>query len=147
MEYEERKLKAINELMLIAKGSLWFIKDSIWQQTIKDFVKQRVGHVGLVYKNMSFSSLNDTVPVLIGTSFGSGLKLRPVLPRYRKKRAHTVFSIIRPISTIPENTPPLAVDKFTGYDPNIKVNEQKPFIDEDEYSKLDQYLAQKGLNV
>ena len=146
MDPTERRLKVINELELAPKGSLWFVQDCVWKQVIEKFVVKRKGHVALVFKQMTFASLNDTVPVLIGTSHGHGLKLRPVLPP-NKKSQHTIFSAVRPICTLPNVSSPLAIDNFTGDNETIKRNPYKKSIDEDEFFKLDCYLANKGLNI
>jgi len=68
MEFEERLLQAINKLMNLSRGTLWIVKDQIWAKAIENFVLQRKAHPGLAIGKRSFLSLQDTMPMLLGTS-------------------------------------------------------------------------------
>lgn len=148
MQIEQRFLDAFNTLSAPRKGSIWFINESVWA-TMNLFVPKRKGHPGLVFAGKHYTSLHDTVPVLVGTSKNnSGFQVSRVFGDASNKK-HTYFSAIRPCSAIsmPDSSPAFAVQGFTGFNPDIQRNQHKPSLDEDEMRKLDEYLEKKGLHI
>ena len=142
MQIEQRKLDAFNILSLPAKGSIWFIKERVWA-AMDHFVPKRKGHPGLVFARKHYTSLLDTVPVMIGTSKDDhGFQVSHVFGDFSKKK-YTYFSVIRPCAT----SNPLVVQRFTGLDPDIQRNHYKASLDADEMQKLDDYLRSKGIHI
>ena len=146
MEHQERILNAINELALGAKGSLWLIKDTAWERVIHGFVRKRQSHPAMIFANRHYESLNDTVPLMIGSSRkGCGLRLKAAMPGSHPGKPYTYFSVVRPCPTVSADA--MAIKRFTGLDPEVERNHQKPYIEDDEFYKLDCYLASKGVTL
>lgn len=148
MKIEQRKLDAFNLLSLPPKGSIWIIKESVWA-AMDRFVPQRKRHPGLVFAKKHYASLYDTVPVMIGTSKNyCGLQVARVFGDSSQKK-YTYFSVIRPCvaNAVEDSLNPFIVQSFTGLDPDIKRNQEKPSLDADEMQKLDDYLESKGIHI
>ena len=146
MEDSQRLIDAINALDIAARGTLWFVKDTIWEQIILNFIRKRRAHPGLaIGRKKKFRSLLDTVPMMIGTSRNNkGLRIDDVMPLSPSKRRHTYFSVIRPLMPIGKEDP-LAVKNFIGNDELIQRNYEKPRLNADEMSRLDAYLFARGI--
>ena len=149
MDNGERLLNAINELALAPKGSLWFIKESIWAETIPEYIIKRKAHPALVFANKRYKSLKDTVPILFGSSrnldYRRGFQVRNVMPPPSKRT--TYFTAIRPCKVRPAADGGLSIDKFTGGNPDVNRNFVKPNLEADEMERLDSYLKNRGLNI
>ena len=46
MDQDTRLLDAINELCLAGRGSLWILKDTVWEKAIENFNRKRKGISG-----------------------------------------------------------------------------------------------------
>ncbi len=147
MEFEERLLQAINKLMNLSRGTLWIVKDQIWAKAIENFVLQRKAHPGLAIGKRSFLSLQDTMPMLLGTSrsLNRGFAVADVLQRGTGQK--TYFSIIRPTSLSSNLLPFVPAIEFCGSHPNISRNDCKPSLSKKELDEFNHYLRNKGLNL
>ena len=153
MLFSQRLLHAINELALASKGSLWFIKEAIWRDIIPNYVVKRKAHPGLVFANKRYSSLIDTVPIMIGSStdcsYNRGFPVQDVMPRSPRKIKMTFFTAIRPCAAPMKETSQnrLTINDFTGHNPNVSRNLDKSSLDAEEMRRLDDYLLGKGLHI
>ena len=149
MDFESRLLAAINKLRLAARGTLWIVKDSIWERAISDFVRKRKGHPGLSISTKTYKSLVDTVPMMIGSSKYSrgSFYVEGVMPNSQIKEKFTFFSAIRPRPIATADTPPFAIDDFRGYCEEIKRNDDKPRLNDAEMNDLNHYLNGKGIKA
>lgn len=148
MKPEERLLCAINALKVAPKGSLWFVKESVWKEVIPNYDQNstRKAHAGLIFADKKYTSLHDTVNIMIGTSspWGSqkGFRVDGVVLNSPKR--YTYFRIIRPQFV---ETCPLGVQEFTGNSENIQRNLEKPSLNEKEIRSLNDYLWRKGVHL
>ena len=146
MDFSQRLLEAINELNPAARGTLWFVNDVAWEQVIPCFIRKRKGHPGLaVGCKKVYHSLNDTVPMMIGTSKNhGGLRIDDAMPHPSSQKRHTFFSYIRPLMPIGREDP-LAVKNFIGQSDLIHKNHDKPRLTDEEMFRLEAYLYAKGV--
>ncbi len=149
MDNESRLLAAINELRLAERGTLWIVKDTVWEKAISDFVRKRKGHPGLSISTKTYKSLVDTVPMMIGSSKYSrgSFYVEGVMPNSQIKEKFTFFSAIRPCPISPGDKSPFAIDDFRGYSEEIKRNDDKPRLNDEEMNDLNHYLNGRGIKA
>ena len=73
MEYAERLLAAINFLRVAERGTLWFVKDSLLEDVVDGFRAKRKAHPCLSLRRRAYQSLQDTVPIMLGSHRSSGV--------------------------------------------------------------------------
>ena len=149
MDEESRLLAAINEMRLAERGTLWIVKDSVWEKAIEGFVRKRKGHPGLSISTKTYKSLVDTVPMMIGSSQyrGGSFVVRDVMPNSEGKKPLTFFNAIRPRPLAPGGDQPFAIDEFRGYSEEVTRNEAKPRLDDEELANLNRYLKGRGIKA
>ena len=139
MDGEERRFRALDFLLDYSKGTLWRVKDRIWDNAIKDFVWKRKEHPGLSIGRRRMVSLYDTVPMLIGTTKNPGRSI-PVKNFYgdpESKDRITHFGVLRPGL--------IRFDEF-GASEGVRGNSAKPRLDESEMEELDKSLEIEGVS-
>ena len=150
MEKSERLLNAINCFELISKGSLWIVDEKIWDSAIDGFIPKRKGHPGLVFALKRYKSLEDTVPMMIGSSrkVGYSLCVKNVFDDKSEKK-ETFFTAIRPKPISVDDAPSsgLVANRFAGKHTGISRNPYKSLLDADEMAELDKYLLRKGVRL
>ena len=149
MDFESRLQEAINEFRMADRGTLWFVKDSVWEMIIEEFEKKRVGHPGLVISRRKFKSLQDTVTMMIGSSryTGGSFYVKDVMPNVKEKKKLTFFKAFKPCPLPPEGDSPLAIENFTGRSDEIRRNDDKPSLDQDEMKQLNIYIKAKRISL
>lgn len=138
MDIEQRMLKALEFLFDFSLGSLWVVNDTLWARSISYFVHKRKNHPGLCLGKRMFCSLQDTMPMLIGTSRNSGGFMVKGFSKKNGDEYETFFKI-RPI--------PIPVAGIIGEKPEICPNTYKPHLDPEEMVELQKYLQGKGLDL
>lgn len=133
MNNEERRFKALDVLLDYSKGTLWWVKDRIWDEVIPEFKKKRQGHPGLSISRRRAQSLYDVVPMLIGTSKypGRSVKVSNLRNPEEAGERTTYFSVLRPY--------PIRFNEF-GSSEGVCANSHKPRIDKCEAQQLDVFL-------
>lgn len=148
MTKDERVLELLKALLDISRGTLWFVKDQLWEKAIPDFVVKRKGHAGLSLGMQKVESLQDMMPMLIGTSKtgGSAFYATGVFA-WEKHPRRTYFSAIRPCLQTSYRTaaPKLGVKDFLGQDPLVERNHDKPSLDGEEMGRFEEFLKNRGL--
>ena len=149
MNQESRLLEAINSLRLAGRGTLWIIKDKVWEKTIEDYDAKRIGHPGLAISRKKYKSLFDTVPMMIGTGHYSrgGFWVEGVVPYLKKKNKLTFFNVVRPRLIPEDEAQPLAIQGFMGNNDEIKRNTAKSKLNQEEMERLETYLDNKGIDA
>lgn len=141
MNSAERRFDALSFLLDYSRGTLWWVHNRLWNESIVGFVwkENSKHHPGLSISRKKVEGLYSTVPMLIGTSrrpFGSRvLSVRHISP---EDSAHydkpSYFSVLRPY--------PLRFDDFGRVD-GIEQNGTKPRLERDEMYRLDAFLKGK----
>ena len=138
MDSDERRFRALDFLLDYSKGTLWRVKDCIWDKAIKGFVVKRKEHPGLSIGCRRMASLYDTVPMLIGTTKNSGMSV-PVKNFYgdpESKDRITHFGVLRPY--------PIRFNEF-GASESVVSNSAKPRIEDIEMKDLNRILKVVGV--
>lgn len=148
MEYAERLLAAINFLRVAERGTLWFVKDSLLEDVVPDFVAKRKAHPCLSLRRRAYQSLQDTVPIMLGSHRSSGVgsfEVKGVMaPDKHGKGGVTYFSVVRPARLFQEGRS-LGVERFCGDDAEVQPNRLKPRLTDDELNRLNEYLGARGV--
>lgn len=133
MEKSERRFQALSFLLDYSRGTLWRVKDRIWDKVIEGFVMKRKEHPGLSLGRKKLASLYDTIPMLIGTSkkHGRSLVVRDFYEDSDSTGKVTYFCVLRPY--------PIRFDEF-GSSERILHNITKPRLDDNEMKQLDYML-------
>jgi len=149
MNENSRLLDAINALGLARRGTLWFIKDVLWEKAIEGYATRRVAHPGLSISTKKYKSLFDTVPMMIGIGryTPGSFQVEDVTPSCKGRRQVTFFNVIRPRAIPEDEIPPLTIEEFTGNSDDIKRNSAKSTLDAEEMDRLNWYLEKKGINA
>ena len=149
MEYESRLLEAINKLSLAERGTLWNVKDNVWERAIEDFECKRISHPGLSISRKRYTSLFDTVPMMIGTSKykPGGFWVENVMPNAKVKKTLTFFNVIRPRPIPADEVPPMTIEAFMGNNDDVKRNTDKSRLNQEEMVRLDCYLHNRGIDA
>ena len=136
MDSEERRFKALDFLLDYSKGTIWWVKDRLWNAAIPNFVVKRVHHPGLSLARDKAEGLYSMVPMAIGTTKnpGSGFPVDG-LSEEGTHEGPSYFSVLRPC--------PLRFNEF-GSAEGIEQNAVKPRLTRDELSRLDRFLFGKG---
>lgn len=145
MKIEERLLNLVNFGVSIKRGTLWIVKDTLWEEVIPDFHRKRKGHPALsLGRKEPFCSLFDTISMMIGVSRKGGFPVSGVMENNRV----THFSCIRPCirSQFP-GVAGVAAKEFLGHQPRICVNKLKSILNEREMKEFDKFLKNRGLNI
>lgn len=147
MEYAERLLAAINFLRVAERGTLWFVKDSLLEDVVPDFVAKRKAHPCLSLRRRAYQSLQDTVPIMLGSHRSKGVdsfEVKNVMPPDKhQKVSSTYFSVVRPARLFQEGRS-LGVERFCGDDAEVQSNLRKPRLTDDELNRLNEYLGARG---
>lgn len=133
MNNDERRFKALDFLLDYSKGTLWRVKDQIWDKVIEGFVMKRKEHPGLSIGREKVASLYDIIPMLIGTSkrHGKSLMVRDFYEDSASSGKVTYFSVLRPY--------PIRFSEF-GSSERVIQNSAKPRLDDNEMKQLDYML-------
>ena len=138
METDERRFSALDFLLDYSKGTLWRVKDHIWDRVIKGFVWKRKEHPGLSIATCRAGFLYDTIPMLIGTTknHGRSVRVKNFYDNPESKDRITYFSALRP-----------ALIRFNefGSSKSVMMNLAKPRLDESEMKELDKRLKIEGV--
>ena len=139
MDVEERRFKALDFLLDYSKGTIWWVKDRLWEQVVPGFVRKREGHPGLSICRRRAEGLFSVIPLLLGTTrpprecfVVEGVTESPAGEPPRR----SCFSLLRPF--------PLRFGEFGDAD-GISMNAYKPRLTPGEESRLDGFLRKKGL--
>lgn len=147
MDYAERLLAAINFLRVAERGTLWFVKDSLLEDVVADFVAKRKAHPCLSLRRRAYQSLQDTVPIMLGSHRSSGVasfEVKDVMaPDKHQKVSSTYFSVVRPARLFLEGRS-LSVERFCRDDAEVQPNLRKPRLTDDELNRLNEYLGARG---
>lgn len=134
---EQRMISLFNTTNYFAFGTLWKIKNYLWQKVIPDFVsKKDTGHhpaLSLGKKNIT--SLCQTIPMLLGSH--SNKIGFPIHNFSETEKGAAGFFKIRPFL--------FCVADAVGPQKGIERNEHKPRLDAKEISELKTYLLKKGV--
>ena len=138
MEKEERKFLALDFLLDYSKGTLWRVKDHIWDKAIKGFVWKRKEHPGLSIATSHAGFLCDTIPMLIGTTKNPGRSVcvRNFYADSESKNRITYFGVLRPGL--------IRFNEF-GTSKSVIMNSAKARLDESEMEDLDKRLKIEGV--
>lgn len=136
---EQRKVEAIKHFFDFSLGTLWWVKDSLWESQISGFVrkKKNKSHPGLSLGRKNISSLYQTVPMLLGSHSNrdgfplNGLSEKEIFATGGCTRVVPCFFPIRHVY---------------GADPDILKNTFKPKLNEFEMLHLKRYLTKKGVS-
>jgi len=134
MDSEERRFIALDFLLDYSKGTLWWVKDQLWNEAIPGFVMKRKGHPGLSLARCKASGLYDLVPMAIGTTKRQGavLSVKNISePDKSNKDRITHFAVLRPCRI-----------RFNeiGSAEGVTYNAYKPRLDRSESARLDEML-------
>lgn len=133
MELEERRFNALSFLLDYSKGTLWRVKDQIWDKVIEGFVMKRKEHPGLSIGRKKVASLCGIIPMLIGTSkkHGRSLVVRDFYEYSASTGKVTYFNVLRPY--------PIRFSEL-GSSERVIQNSAKPRLDDNEMRQLDYML-------
>lgn len=147
MKYAERLLAAINFLRVAERGTLWFVKDSLLEDVVAGFIARRKAHPCLSLRRRVYQSLQDTVPIMVGSHRSKGVdsfEVKGVMPPDKHgKGGVTYFSVVRPARLFQEGRS-LGVERFCGDDAEVQRNLRKPRLTDDELNRLNEYLGARG---
>lgn len=134
MNNDERRFKALDFLLDYSKGTLWRVKDRVWNDVVKGFVMKRKEHPGLSIGRERVSSIYDTIPMLIGTSKRSGkcFIVKNFYNDSKSKDKLTYFNVLRPYS--------IRFNEF-GVSSGVSINAEKPKLTPEEVSRLNSFLS------
>lgn len=143
MEFSERLLKAIVYCFDYSKGTLWIVKDHIWDWAIEGFVKKRKEHpaisLGIIDEP---NTLEAVIPMLIGCSSrdsrSPNLEVSDTFSDSIRKKKLTYYAIK------PHQLP---LRELAGRKPNIRPNDHKTILTDDEFKQLNRYLRSRGVNL
>ena len=147
MDHEREWLDLINQVADISFGSLWWIKDVLWETVVPHFKMKdgRKKHPACCVRSKKFSSLFQTIPLLLGShSFSHGFPANMVsAEENRTKKRNTGYEdgyfAIRQYN--------IAVYNVIGRDPGIERNSAKPTMTEYEKKLLKQFLHTHGVDT
>lgn len=134
METEDRRFKALDVLLDYSKGTLWWVKDRLWNEAIPGFVMKRKGHPGLSLSRRKSAGLYDLVPMAIGVTktVKDGLAVRNISEQsVSGKDRLTHFAVLRPCR--------IRFNDF-GMADGVSPNAYKPRLDRSESARLDKIL-------
>lgn len=147
MDQEDRLLDLINNRTDITFGSLWWIKDIIWETVVSGFkIKDRQKkHPACCIGCEKFTSLFQTIPMLLGShSICYGFPTGVLSEKNNNKGCHGKeykdgYFAIRPYN--------IGVYNVVGSDPGIERNSYKPTMTEREKEQLKRYLHDNGVDI
>lgn len=140
MEYKDRFLNLMLLRVDMSRGTLWRVAESVWIRNIKGYVDgDRKCHVGLSIRNRPVCSVGDMIPMLIGTSKGNPSSDFSVSGCFSEQSKQLTFFRLRPYQI------PLSDSYDDKYGPMIEPNPPKRRLTSLELSRLNGFLAKKGV--
>lgn len=119
-------------------GTLWFLRESLLKRDYPGYDQRstRAGHPGLSINLRKVRGLQDTVRMLIGTSWpkGPSLVAKNVMPRQKADKV-TYFNVMRPVAVSPK-----AFFNPRWQTPEVSRNDFKPRLTAAEEERLRQML-------
>lgn len=134
MDSEDRRFRALDCFLDYSKGTLWWVKDRLWDEAIPGFVMKRKGHPGLSLSRRKAAGLYDIVPMAIGLTkqVTGGLAVKNISEPVSPGKARiTHFEVLRPRR--------IRFDGF-GTAEGVVPNVYKPRLDRNESARLDKFL-------
>lgn len=134
MDIEERRFKALDFLYDYSKGTLWWVKDRLWNEAIPNFVLKRKGHPGLSLSRQKLEGLYDPVMMAIGLTktVKGGFAVRNITePVQGSQPRMTHFDVLRPCR--------IRFNEF-GAANGVSRNDYKPRLDRNELKRLNKLL-------
>lgn len=134
MEQEERRFRALDFLLDYSKGTLWWVNDHLWEDTIPGFVRKRDGHPALSLSRKRVTGLYDPVVMAIGTtkSVKGGFAVKNVSEPVKIGMDRiTNFHVLRPWR--------IRFNDF-GSAEGVTANAYKPRLSRAELDRLDKLL-------
>ena len=141
---DQRRFDMLMEMMDLGRGTLWLVKDRLWKQGSSEVVIPCKDHPGLALGRDDFQSLQDTMPMLIGSERmpcnGRSFSVKNVIAD--KPWRKTWFTVIRPGQMLPQ----LPLGEFLGGEQaNITRNSHKPSLTLAEKREFELYLKNQGV--
>ena len=130
--------KMICTLFDLLRGSIWWVKESVWLKTISSYDRKsiRLGHFGLSIRKTPPVTPYEMMPMLHGTSGSQGPVVAYGLSENNGGSYPTSFGHLAPAD--------LSVEDFQyGC---IKRNDHKPKLTPSEYVSLENWLKIRGLS-
>jgi hypothetical protein len=150
----DKYLLAFNVLFDYMAGSLWKVREDLWQAKLGDKYDQnstRQWHPGLSIKQGRITSY-EAIPILFGTSSGdkfSSIIVKNVTEEEGAEKKTYFGKFIAPMQVADitgQNSP--KTDKLVGYNLELKqivINHHKPKLTGSEMNQLEQWINKKGL--
>lgn len=141
---DQRRFDMLMEMMDLGRGTLWIVKDTLLSEDKSGADVQRKSHQGLALGRDDYHSLQDTMPMLIGSErmpcTERSFSVKDVMADKPWKKVW--FTVIRPGLVLP----PLPLGEVLGGEnANITRNMHKPSLTPAEKQEFDLYLKRQGV--
>jgi hypothetical protein len=137
--HEKRYVQMLRTVFDFSFGTLWWIGESLWKETLRGRYDQhstRNAHPGLMLLRVPVEDRYSMVPILHGSSYGRGVKVRG-LDLETPDRITSFGPLLAPIAAGEALPWPKAA--------RIHPNKNKPRIDSSEVDALERFLCERGL--